>query len=169
MHARDCETRCRCRRGLPEDQSVFDGWVNDKPCPHQLHTFRPLVLPPFSPLLPPPTSRAACCRTPPIVTPHSGSAQRQLTKREAAQALDISLAVLPKPQRLAIHDGRQCHVGSAVSTRVANSLDLSLQQVCSLMTPLAMQRLTFKSNTQPHRTFGGLRVTIAWKFSVKDG
>jgi hypothetical protein len=48
-------------------------------------------------------------------------------------SLDISLAVLPKPQRLAIHDGRQCHVGSA-----------------------------------PHRTFSGLRVTIAWKFAIKD-
>lgn len=54
-------------------------------------------------------------------------------KGKEAQALDISLSVLPKPQRLAIHDGRQCHLGSA-----------------------------------PHRTFSGLRVTVAWKFAVKD-
>ena len=45
--------------------------------------------------------------------------------------LDISLAVLPKAQRLAIHDGRQCHVGTA-----------------------------------PHRSFPGLRVTLAWKFTT---
>ena len=43
----------------------------------------------------------------------------------------MSVAVLPKAQRLCLHDGRQCHVG-----------------------------------TQPHKSFTGLRVTLAWKFGV---
>ena len=49
------------------------------------------------------------------------------------QGLDMSMAVLPKPQRLVVHDGRQCHVG-----------------------------------TPPHRSFSGLRVTLAWKFAVGE-
>ncbi len=54
---------------------------------------------------------------------------RHLT--DTPEELDTSLAVLPKPQRLVVHDGRQCHVG-----------------------------------TPPHRSFSGLRITLAWKFGV---
>ena len=59
--------------------------------------------------------------------------QHKQAQQHVADGLDISLAVLPKPQRLVIHDGRQCHVGTA-----------------------------------PHRSFGGLRVTLAWKFALAN-
>jgi hypothetical protein len=52
-------------------------------------------------------------------------------QNDTDQGLDMSVAVLPKAQRLCLHDGRQCHVG-----------------------------------TPPHRSFTGLRVTLAWKFAV---